>query len=179
MIQFFKTQSKSIIAVYSAKSLKQDDIDKLIWLFSDATALKPQILDGWFVGPRKEMLTPWSTNAVEITQNMGIEGIRRMEEFFEVENGNAKYDPMLQALYNGLTQQVFAIDKEPEPIMNIKNIAAYNEQEGLALSDDEISYLDWVAKEIGRPLTDRRWGAFGFDAGICYFKPVENISHVK
>jgi phosphoribosylformylglycinamidine synthase len=27
------------------------------------------------------MITPWSTNAVEITQNMGIEGIIRIEEF--------------------------------------------------------------------------------------------------
>ncbi len=160
MIQFFKTQSKSIIAVYSAKSLKQEDIDKLIWLFSEATFLKPQTLDGWYVGPRKEMLTPWSTNAVEITQNMGIEGIRRMEEFFKVENDHAKYDPMLQALYNGLTQQVFAIDKAPDPVINIENIASFNEQEGLALSEDEIAYLDWVAKEMGRPLTDSE--VYGF-----------------
>ena len=160
MIQFFKTQSKSIIAVYSARSLNQDDIDKLIWLFSEATYLKPQSLDGWFVGPRKEMLTPWSTNAVEISQNMGIEGIRRMEEFYEVENEHAKFDPMLQALYNGLNQQVFAIEKEPDPIKNIKDIAAYNEQEGLALSADEITYLEWVAKEMGRPLTDSE--VYGF-----------------
>ena len=160
MIQFFKTQIKSIIAVYSAKGLRQGDIDKLIWLFSGATYLKPQTLDGWFVGPRKEMLTPWSTNAVEITQNMGIEGIRRMEEFFEAENEHAKYDPMLQALYSGLNQQVFAIDKEPDPILSIENIAAFNEQEGLALSEDEISYLNWVSKEMGRPLTDSE--VYGF-----------------
>ena len=160
MIQFFKTQSKSIIAVYSAKALKQEDIDKLIWLFSEATYLKQQVLEGWFVGPRKEMLTPWSTNAVEITQNMGIEGIRRMEEFFEVKSDHSEYDPMLQAMYNGLTQQVFAIEKEPDPIVNIKDIAAYNEQEGLALSEDEISYLNWVSKEMGRPLTDSE--VYGF-----------------
>ena len=160
MIQFFKTQSKSIIAVYSAKPIRQDEIEKLIWLFSEATCLKQQTLDGWFVGPRKEMLTPWSTNAVEITQNMGIEGIRRMEEFFEVESDHFKYDPMLQAMYNGLNQQVFAIDKEPDPIINIEDIAAYNEQEGLALSEDEISYLDNVSKEMGRPLTDSE--VYGF-----------------
>jgi phosphoribosylformylglycinamidine synthase len=154
MIQFFKTQSNSIIAVYSAKSLCQENIEKLIWLFSGATYLKEQTLVGWFVGPRKEMLTPWSTNAVEITQNMGVEGIRRMEEFFEVDNPKAKYDPMLQTIYEGLTQQVFAIDKEPDPILNIEDIAAYNEQEGLALSDDEIQYLNNVSKEMGRPLTD-------------------------
>ncbi len=154
MIQFFKTQSNSIIAVYSAQPLGDESIDKLVWLFSGAEYLKPQQLDGWFVGPRREMLTPWSTNAVEITQNMGIEGIRRMEEFFMVENEKANYDPMLQALYNGLTQQVFAIDKEPDPILNIEDIAAYNEQEGLALSEDEILYLNKVSEEMGRPLTD-------------------------
>ena len=160
MIQFFKTQSKSIIAVYSAQPLGGENIEKLVWLFSDAEYLKPQTLEGWFVGPRKEMLTPWSTNAVEITQNMGIEGIRRIEEFFEVENEKAKFDPMLQAIYNGLNQQVFAIDKEPEPIINIENIAAFNEQEGLALSEDEIAYLDWVSKEMERPLTDSE--VYGF-----------------
>ena len=160
MIQFFKTQTKSIIAVYSAQPLGRENIEKLIWLFSDAEFLKAQTLEGWFVGPRKEMLTPWSTNAVEITQNMGIEGIRRMEEFFEVKNEKADYDPMLQAIYRGLTQQVFAIEKEPDPIINIKDIAAYNEQEGLALSEDEIEYLNWVSKEMGRPLTDSE--VYGF-----------------
>jgi len=160
MIQFFKTKTKSIIAVYSAKPLGDENIEKLIWLFSDAEALNPQTLDGWFVGPRKEMLTPWSTNAVEITQNMGIEGIRRMEEFFEVEDEKAHFDPMLQTIYQGLTQQVFAIDKAPDPVINIDDIAAYNEQEGLALSDEEIAYLDQVAKEMGRPLTDSE--VYGF-----------------
>ena len=160
MIQFFKTQINSIIAVYSAKPLGQENIDKLVWLFSDAEFMKQQILEGWFVGPRKEMLTPWSTNAVEITQNMGVDGIRRMEEFFEVKNEQAAYDPMLQAIYKDLTQQVFAIDKEPEPIINIEDIAAYNEQEGLALSEDEIEYLNWVSKEMGRPLTDSE--VYGF-----------------
>ena len=160
MIQFFKTQGNSIIAVYSAKPLGDENIEKLVWLFSEAEYLKSQTLNGWFVGPRKEMLTPWSTNAVEITQNMGIEGIRRMEQFFKVENENARFDPMLQAIYNGLTQQIFAIEKEPEPILDIENIAAYNEQEGLALSNDEIEYLNWVSKEMGRPLTDSE--VYGF-----------------
>jgi phosphoribosylformylglycinamidine synthase len=35
----------------------------------------------FFVGPRAAMITPWSTNAVEITQNMGIKDIIRIEEF--------------------------------------------------------------------------------------------------
>ncbi|NOR76017.1 MAG: hypothetical protein GQ525_12785, partial [Draconibacterium sp.] len=96
MIQFFRTQNKSIIAVHSAKSLAQKNIDKLNWLFSESEFLPSNFLNGWFIGPRKEMLTPWSTNAVEITQNMGVEGIFRIEEYFQVENKKAGFDPMLQ-----------------------------------------------------------------------------------
>ncbi|MFW6309468.1 MAG: AIR synthase-related protein, partial [Prolixibacteraceae bacterium] len=160
MIQFFRTQNKTVVAVDTFLPLKQDDIAKMIWLFSDAEYLKYPKLDGWFVGPRREMLTPWSTNAVEITQNMDIKGIVRMEEFFEVEDQNAGFDPMLQAMYHNLDQNIFTIDKLPDPILKIDDIAAYNEKEGLALSHEEIDYLNSVSAAIGRPLTDSE--VYGF-----------------
>jgi len=160
MIQFYLTQNQSIIAVHSANSLTSENIKKLVWLFSEAEYLNKKTVEGWFVGPRKEMLTPWSTNAVEISQNMGINGIIRIEEFFEVENEKVTYDPMLQRLYHTLNQKIFTINKEPEPILNIDDIAAYNQQEGLALSDDEVKYLETVSKEMGRPLTDSE--VYGF-----------------
>jgi phosphoribosylformylglycinamidine synthase len=112
------------------------------------------------VGPRKEMITPWSTNAVEITQNMGIEGIVRIEEYFEVNGPNAVFDPMLQTLYENPDQKLFTIDRKPEDIILIEDIASYNEQEGLALSPDEIEYLEESAKKLGRKLTDSE--VFGF-----------------
>lgn len=154
MIQFFRTKSNSIIAVQVFNSLNQENIEKLNWLFSGSEYISKPTLNGWFVGPRKEMVTPWSTNAVEITQNMGIEGILRIEEFFQVENENARYDHMLQRLYENLTQNIFTVNKQPDPILNIEDIAAYNAQEGLALSEDEIQYLNRVSHEMGRPLTD-------------------------
>ncbi len=154
MIQFFRTKSNSIIAVHSQIVLSKESISKLDWLFSNPEHIDEESIDGWFVGPRKEMLTPWSTNAVEVTQNMGIEGIIRMEEFFPVENENAEFDPMLQHLYKNLDQTIFTINKQPEPILNIDDIAAYNEKEGLALSEDEIEYLNNVSKEMERLLTD-------------------------
>ncbi|MGC9355547.1 MAG: phosphoribosylformylglycinamidine synthase, partial [Mariniphaga sp.] len=160
MIQFFRTQNSSIIAVDSILPLSQSDIEKLVWLFSDAQFLKHEKLDGWFIGPRREMITPWSTNAVEITQNMGIKDIVRIEEFYQVENESAEYDHMLQRKYNGLNQRIFVIEKQPDPILNIEDIAAYNRQEGLALSDDEIEYLNSVATAMGRPLTDSE--VYGF-----------------
>jgi phosphoribosylformylglycinamidine synthase len=160
MIQFFRTQNSSVIAVDSILPLSQSDIEKLVWLFSDAQFLKQEKLDGWFIGPRREMITPWSTNAVEITQNMGIKGIVRIEEFYQVDNESAEYDHMLQRKYNGLNQRIFVIEKQPDPILNIEDIAAYNRQEGLALSDDEIAYLNSVATAMGRPLTDSE--VYGF-----------------
>ena len=136
------------------------DKNKLEWLFSGARRLPEAELDGYFVGPRREMITPWSTNAVEITQNMGIDGIVRIEEFVRTDDEHAPFDPMLQAFYKGLDQHIFTIDKQPDPVVYIENIRAYNEQEGLALSGDEIAYLEGLEQKLGRKLTDSE--VFGF-----------------
>ena len=160
MILFFKTPEDTFIALNSVESLNQEDITKLVWLFGEAEKLNEEVLTGWFVGPRKEMLTPWSTNAVEITQNMGIQGILRIEEYVQVAAQSAGYDPMLKALYHNLDQTIFTINKKPEPILEIADISAYNEQEGLALSQEEINYLDSVSEKLGRKLTDGE--VFGF-----------------
>lgn len=161
MVTFFKDGSRHIIAVESAAPLSEDYLKRLSWLFDGATPLKSKRLDGIWIGPRKEMVTPWSTNAVEITQNMGIEGITRIEEYFKADSDTPSYDKMLQRLYpDGLNQTVFNIDKRPDPIVYIDDLAAYNTQEGLALSDDEISYLRSLEEKLGRKLTDSE--VFGF-----------------
>lgn len=160
MIRFFRTTQQSVIAVQSVIAPDAETIDKLIWLLGDASPIDKENVEAWFSGPRKEMITPWSTNAVEITQNMGIVGVQRMEEFFPVKGADAIYDHMLQALYNGLDQQLFTIKHNPEPILEIDDIAAYNEAEGLALNTDEIEYLKSVSQSLGRKLTDSE--VFGF-----------------
>ena len=160
MILFFKTPQNTLIALSSVNSLVQDEVEKLIWLFGEAEKLDDEVLNGWFVGPRKEMLTPWSTNAVEITQNMGIYGIQRIEEYVQVADQSAGFDPMLKALYHNLDQTIFTINKKPDPILEIGDIATYNDQEGLALSQEEIDYLNSVAEKLGRKLTDGE--VFGF-----------------
>ncbi len=158
MILFFK-KSEITLAVGTQISLNQSDVEKLIWLFGDAEWIHSDQLNGQFIGPRKEMITPWSTNAVEITQNMGIRGIFRIEEFF-TPNSNKQIDPMLQASYQDLNQTLFTIDHKPESVIFIEDISSYNQQEGLALSLDEILYLDEVSAKIGRKLTDSE--VFGF-----------------
>ena len=160
MILFFRTPSKSVIAVECNHELPQADSDKLCWLFGEATPESEDNLKGHFVGPRREMITPWSTNAVEITQNMGLDGIIRIEEYFPVKDENADHDPMLQRMYKGLDQNVFTTNRQPEPIVHIEDLEAYNEKEGLALSKEEMDYLKKVERDLGRPLTDSE--VFGF-----------------
>lgn len=160
MILFFRTPTNSVIATECSKELNSEDIKKLCWLYSDATVEVEENLKGWFIGPRREMITPWSTNAVEITQNMGLEGIRRIEEYFPVKDENADHDPMLQRMYHGLDQKIFDVNIKPQPIVYIENLEEYNEQEGLALSREEMDYLLKVEKDLGRKLTDSE--VFGF-----------------
>jgi phosphoribosylformylglycinamidine synthase len=160
MILFFEGSSKNPVAVGTTESLSEKDIEKLSWLFGEANLVTQEKIEGLFTGPRKEMITPWSTNAVEITQNMGINGIKRIEEFYRAEIKDPEFDPMLQAVYKGLDQNIFTIDKQPEPVFYIDDIKQYNLREGLALSEEEITYLNKLSDSIGRKLTDSE--VFGF-----------------
>ena len=158
-ISFFRTP-QSVIATQADHRLSPEELDKLAWLYGNAELIQAEALEGYFIGPRREMITPWSTNAVEITQNMALTGIRRIEEYFPVDSPEAEYDEMLQRRYNGLDQHIFDVNIEPAPIINIDDLDAYNEQEGLALSPEEIEYLHDVERQLGRKLTDSE--VFGF-----------------
>lgn len=160
MIHFFGDLDTKVFAVQTKKELLQEDIIKLSWLFGDQPKIIAASLDAFFVGPRAAMITPWSTNATEITQNMGISGIIRIEEFKASTKESDRYDPMLFQKYSSLHQDIFKVDVQPIPIKNIDNIAAFNEQEGLALNEEEVEYLEGISKKIGRKLTDSE--VFGF-----------------
>jgi phosphoribosylformylglycinamidine synthase len=160
MIHFFENQSKTVFAVQTQNEISAEDISKLNWLFADAHKIEKSVLADFFVGPRATMITPWSTNAVEITQNMGISGIIRIEEFYPASEDFTDFDPMLSQKYTELHQDIFTIDIQPEPILNIEDIEAYNKTEGLALSPEEVEYLDNLATKLGRKLTDSEIFAF-------------------
>ena len=160
MILFFKTPKETVIATEMDHQPSQDEINELCWLYGDAKKLDDEKLEGFYVGPRREMITPWSTNAVEITQNMSLSGILRIEEYFPVSSENAEHDPMLQRMYTCLDQTIFTVNHEPEPIKHVENLEEFNEKEGLALSKEEMEYLHKIEKENNRPLTDSE--IFGF-----------------
>ncbi|EAR01632.1 phosphoribosylformylglycinamidine synthase [Maribacter sp. HTCC2170] len=160
MIHFFGDVTTKVFAVQTQQELSQKDTNKLTWLFGNQPKINRASLDAFFVGPRAAMITPWSTNATEITQNMGVEGILRIEEFESVDKTYSDFDPMLSQKFNSLTQETFKVDVVPEAILEIDDISAYNNQEGLALSDDEVEYLNQLSEKIGRKLTDSE--VFGF-----------------
>ncbi len=166
MIHFFGSQH-TVFAVQTQDNLSNEDIKKLLWLFNSnsdhkytITNTKDASLNDYFVGPRAAMITPWSTNAVEITQNMGISGIIRIEEFKTVSADFTNFDPMLSQKYTQLNQSIYTINIQPEPIIEIEDIAAYNKQEGLSLSVEEVDYLNNLSAKLGRKLTDSE--VFGF-----------------
>ena len=160
MIYFFRTPAQSVIATQVDHALTSEETNELCWLYGEAKPEKEENLTGYFVGPRREMITPWSTNAVEITQNMAIKGVQRIEEYFPVDSEDAEHDPMLQRMYKGLDQDIFTVNIEPAPILHIENLEEYNEKEGLALSPEEIEYLHKVESQLNRKLTDSE--VFGF-----------------
>src|SRR5690554_7115446 len=134
MIHFFGNQNSKVFAVQATKELSTETISKLTWLFGNQPKIEQASLDAFFVGPRAAMVTPWSTNAVEVTQNMGIEGIIRVEEFQSVSPDFTDFDPMISQKYAQLDQDIYQINISPEPIQTIDDIAAYNDSEGLALN---------------------------------------------
>lgn len=160
MIHFFGNATKNVFAVQASKPLSKDTVTKLSWLFANQPKIELEVLKSSFIGPRAAMITPWSTNAVEITENMGIDGVIRIEKFDSVDIDFNDFDPMISEKYVILNQNIFDINIEPEPVLDIYNISEFNKKEGLSLNDEEIDYLNKISEKMGRPLTDSE--VFGF-----------------
>lgn len=160
MILFFLATADTVIATEIDHCPNKDEVKKLSWLYGNAKVLDDKELSGYYLGPRREMITPWSTNAVEITQNMGLSGILRIEEYFPMQSMDANPDRMIFRNYDGLDQNIFKVDLQPAAIKVVNDLDKFNEEEGLALSLEEIEYLKKVAKQNNRPLTDSE--VFGF-----------------
>ena len=160
MVLFFKDKNELIYAVDSLEFLDSKDISKLEWLFVGTFLEDTKIILKEFLGPKKTMVTPWSTNAVEITQNMAIDGLLRIEVYKPMDVHSEKFDPMLYEIYKELNQDIFKNSVIPKPLLEINDIQSFNEKEGLALSVEEIEYLENLSSKLKRKLTDSE--VFGF-----------------
>ena len=161
MISFFGDNTRNkIFAVESNNTLTKEEVDKLTWVFGEKSIINCNEVNYTFLGPRAAMITPWSTNAVEICQNMGVNSLVRIEEFNKVDFDYSDFDYMVYERFEKLDQNIFSIEVEPVKILTIENIEKYNLQEGLSLNSEEIAYLNSISKKIGRKLTDSE--VFGF-----------------
>ena len=158
MILYFKDKFETIFAVDSSIELNEIDLKKLEWLFV-AKHINKSSINSNFIGPKKTMISPWSTNAVEISENMAISGILRIEKFTPKKSDN-DFDPMLSEEYPILDQKLFKTSVSPKPIIEIEDISDYNLKEGLALNKEEINYLNELSNKLERKLTDSE--VFGF-----------------
>ncbi len=158
MISFFGNTKDAIYVIKSENKISSEDLKKFQWLFGQKINIQ-KIIKGPFIGPYPNMISPWSTNAVEITQNMGIIGISRIEKYKKILD-EEKYDPMLFNKYKVIDHNIFEVNVTPEKINKIENINLYNINEGLSLNSEEIDYLNNLSKKLNRPLTDSE--VFGF-----------------
>ncbi|WP_026452325.1 phosphoribosylformylglycinamidine synthase [Aequorivita capsosiphonis] len=164
MIHFFGNEENTVFAVQAHGTISEENTKKLEWLFGNQPKIKQSVLAStgtdFFIGPRAAMVTPWSTNAVEITQNMAIDGIIRIEEFHNSSDKSVVFDSMLSQKFQTLDQDIFDIHVSPEGILEIDDVSEYNQKEGLALNAEEVEHLENLSKKLGRKLTDSE--VFGF-----------------
>ncbi|MFN8390663.1 MAG: phosphoribosylformylglycinamidine synthase [Bdellovibrionota bacterium] len=153
MHKIFFSGGNSVYLVQSELPLSQDSLQRLSWAL-DAKPVVERSVPGTYIGPRSEMITPWSTNAVDIAGNMGVPGVKRIEQFQAVSEPNPVCDPMLESIYEALTVDSLDINAEPAPDRDVDDIRESNKKDGLALSDEEIVFLEAASKKLGRKFTE-------------------------
>tara|TARA_B100000989_G_scaffold63530_1_gene43921 strand:+ start:3759 stop:7415 length:3657 start_codon:yes stop_codon:yes gene_type:complete len=158
MILFFGDPKLKVFVVEISEELSIENKKKLSWIL-DTEIIESKEISLEFIGPKSSMITPWSTNAVEITKNMGLKDISRIEVFTNY-NRAKNFDKMINQKYKGLFQNIFDNHTNPTKINFINSISNYNDQQGLALDDFEVKYLENLSLKLGRKLSDSE--VYGF-----------------
>jgi phosphoribosylformylglycinamidine synthase len=116
----------------------------------------------YLVVPRLGTISPWSSKASDIARNCGLAHVRRIERgtAFHVDSA----DPRVAALlHDRMTQTVLRSYEDaarlfehvpPRPLQAVSDIRKANRELGLALSEDEIEYLERAYRAMGRDPTD-------------------------
>ena len=147
----------SVFLLLSDEELGAEAKKRITWVIDLPVEETPLPLRGSFVGPRREMVTPWSTNATDIIESMGVRGVKRVEVFRRIADGDGvpSFDPMLEQVYRDLYADSLEVTKAPAPDFAVEDLRKFNEEEGLALSEEEILFLEKAEREVlKRKLTD-------------------------
>lgn len=117
----------------------------------------------YMVVPRPGTISPWSSKATDIIHNAGISAVSRVERgiAYYVEGGESVpellHDRMTEAVLTDLeSAKALFEEHEPRPIrtIDVNDLTNANTELGLALADDEISYLTEAYKKLARNPTD-------------------------
>jgi len=118
----------------------------------------------YLVVPRLGTISPWSSKASDIAHNCGLARVKRIERGIAFYLEGASKD-VSAPLHDRMTQTVLRSFDEaaklfqhvaPRPLqyIRISELKEANLRLGLALSDDEIEYLERGYRELGRDPTD-------------------------
>ena len=126
--------------------------------------------DSVVVVPRLGTISPWASKATEILQGAGLP-VHRVERGRRIELGGrpatsdpvwpslakALHDPMTQSLLSDIDAAARLFESPPAGALEriaLADLRAANRRLGLALSDDEIEYLQQRYGELGRAPSD-------------------------
>ncbi len=132
----------------------------------------------FIVVPRPGTISPWSSKATDIARNCGLDAVTRIERGVVYRVATLDREPLgdgvraalLPLLHDRMTEAVLPTLEEaallfghhsPKPLMHVPLLAEgtaaierANRELGLALTDDEIAYLDANFRREGRDPTD-------------------------
>ncbi len=132
-------------------------------LLDDGAPLPPQAQGALhLVVPRLGTVSPWSSKASDIARNCGLAQVRRIERgtAFYVDSNHPGiaallHDRMTQTVLRSFDEAARLFEQvPPRPLRHVADIRKANRELGLALSDDEIGYLESAYREMGRDPTD-------------------------
>ena len=122
--------------------------------------------DAFLVVPRLGTISPWSSKATDIARNCGLAAVHRIERgtLFYIENAGSA-GTLRPLLYDRMTETILGSVEEaaklfehvpPRPLrkISIGDLRETNVQLGLALTEDEIEYLEAAYRRLGRDPTD-------------------------
>jgi len=151
--------------VQTERPLDAGERERLERLLDDGTPMSPPAQGEVFlVVPRLGTLSPWSSKATDIARNCGLSAVTRIERG-TVYLTDSKRQEIAAPLHDRMTQTVLRSYDEAEKLFEqveprklvrvpIDSLQDANRRLGLALSDEEIEYLEKAYRAMGRDPTD-------------------------
>jgi phosphoribosylformylglycinamidine synthase len=145
------------------------DHEKLFELLSSKESVN---FPNFFIGPRSGTISPWASKTSEIITNVGIQGVNRIEKYLGcfMKKNISVANLNLSCLFDRMTQEIFMSPKDialvsrtlkRKPLIHIDiskgakdSLINANQDLGLALSEEEINYLDHFYSSAARNPTD-------------------------